>query len=203
VRAISALILLAACSQPQPAAKPPPPQDPWQKTLQDYLAKQPAGYGHEPPEDVPRETWDKRLGEYLQKRTRESRVVETLAHPVKIEGWTESGLLPEGGGELPLPGLRALPMRSASLAEATARGVEKSGGRVYGLVRVNHWDPDDPIREHVARVDLSRLLQFLAEGESSEEVPRGLRKKGGTFTAAGWRVEEFDMFQVWLKVHPR
>ena len=103
---------------------------------------------------------------------------------------------------MPLPGLRLLPTSSVALAEATKRGVEiQSDGRVWGLVSVNHWCGNDPVKEHIARVDLSDLLLFLRMGEPVTNVLAAdylAREPGGSFTESGWRVSEFMQFQDWL-----
>jgi hypothetical protein len=180
--------MIAACSSADTPA-PKPTEDSWQKRLQEHLSKQPS------PSVGPKEDpdWDRRLKEYLEKQ--DQRLL------LKVETWTESALVLEGSREAPLAELSKLPPKSSALTEAVSRGVELQRARVYALVRVHFWQSDEPRRTELKRVDLSHLLVFLGEGESRVEAPAGLRKKGGTFTDLGWRVEEFDMFQAWEKVH--
>src|SRR5437016_1823693 len=84
------------------------------------------------------------------------RKVETLHAPVAIVGWTEEGLHLADHRTMPLLGVRKLPQTSAALTEVVKRGVQiHSDGRVYGLVRIHHWCGYDPVREHIARVDVA------------------------------------------------
>src|SRR5262245_13928214 len=107
------------------------------------------------------------LAFYLQHRHWSPiRKVEVLHSPTLVTGWSEDGLRLADGRILQLPGFRKLPRESAALTEATKRGVEiASDGRVYGLVRIWHWCGNDPVREHIARVDLADMLMFLRQGE--------------------------------------
>ncbi len=129
------------------------------------------------------------------------RHVEALRSPIAVEGWSASGLSLPGRRILGLPGFDALPASSAALAEGTKRGIEiGKDGRVYGLLRVHHWCGNDPIREHIARVDLALLLLYLGEGKSSEPIPPppwSVTNASSAFSGAGWRVEEFNGFDRW------
>jgi len=131
------------------------------------------------------------------------RIVDELRSPVAVKGWSDKGLLLADGRAVSLPGIRVLPSSSAALTEATWRGVELGrGGRVYGLVRVHHWCGNDPVREHIARVDLSHVLAFVGEGEAVCELDPELRlrmaeKCGGRFTAWGWEIGEYLQFRGW------
>ncbi|WP_165227794.1 hypothetical protein [Aquisphaera insulae] len=130
-----------------------------------------------------------------------TRRVETLRSPIPVEGWSGSGLLLPAGKVVPLPGFASLPEHSAALAEVTKRGVEVGkDGRVYGLLRVHHWCGNDPIREHVSRVDVADLMAYLGEGKTSEAMPRprwSLQHAASAFSPAGWRIEEFMGYCRW------
>ena len=132
------------------------------------------------------------------------RKVETLHAPISVKGWTADGLLLADGRTLSLPRLRVLPSQSVALSEVTKRGVEVGGDeRVYGLVRVHHWCGNDPVREHIARVDISDMMTFLCVGETVGPVPEAefrVREPGGTFSEWGWRVGEFYQFESWQKL---
>lgn len=127
--------------------------------------------------------------------------IEILHNPVIVTKWNRDGLSLADGRTIHLPGLRSLPIDSAALTEATKRGVEiDANGRVWGLVRVHHWCGNDPVREHIARVDLSDMMSFLRVGEATAPVPEPeflVRKPGGTFTEWGWRIGEFLEFRSW------
>ncbi len=133
------------------------------------------------------------------------RIVEELRSPVAVKGWSRGGLLLSDGRAVSLPDIRVLPISSAALSEAIRRGVELgSGGRVYGLVRVHHGCGNDPVREHIARVDLTYLLAFLGEGEVACQIDPELRlrmpeKPGGWFTARGWEITEYLQFRGWCR----
>ena len=130
--------------------------------------------------------------------------IEALQNSIGVTGWSPAGLNLADGRMLPIPGLRSLPDSSAALAEVTKRGVEVSpNGRIWGLVGVHHWCGNDPVRAHVARVDLSDMMTFLSVGEPVAPVPESeswVIGPGGTFTEWGWRVGEFLQFELWEKI---
>lgn len=133
-------------------------------------------------------------------------VVESLRSPIHIKGWTQAGLLLEDGRLLVVPEVNLLPTSSLALKEATRGGVEVIGGRIYCLVQVHHWCGNDPIRKHIARLDLSNFLTFLGVGQVSEasrekRESEGLAPEGGSFSDAGWRAEEYFAFKSWQRVH--
>lgn len=133
---------------------------------------------------------------------RAGHVVEELRSPTPVAGWSEAGLRLDDGRTVSLPGVRITPELSTALAEATKRGVELGAdGRVYCLVRVHHWCGNDPVREHIARVDLARLLAYLgpAAAQLTPEVDL-MVEPGGRFTAWGWNVSEFHEFQGWCRI---
>lgn len=127
--------------------------------------------------------------------------IETLQNPVAVTKWSSDGLSLADGRTVQLSRLRSLPSQSAALTEATKRGVEVGAdGRVWGLVRVHHWCGNDPVREHIARVDLSDMMTFLRVGEAVAPVPEAeflVGKPGGRFTECGWHIGEFLEFQSW------
>src|SRR5436189_5371495 len=81
-------------------------------------------------------------------------LVERLDSPSSVRGWSEDGVVLADGRSIKLPGFRRLPTASKALSEATKRAVEITpDGRVVGLARVHHWCGNDPLGEHIARVD--------------------------------------------------
>lgn len=133
------------------------------------------------------------------------RIIEVLRSPVEVTGWTKSGLVLADGRTIRLPGIKALPATSVGLLQAVRRGVELGrDGRVYGLVRVHHWCGNDPVRVHIARVDLSYLLAFVGEGQLANSLDPDLQVRmaqqpGGRFTRYGWEMGEFFHFQGWCR----
>ena len=75
-------------------------------------------------------------------------------------------------------------------------------GDVVGLVRVHHWCGNDPVGEHIARVDLSLMLTFLQQGERLTPLSEDEKKLipphfSDEFSDYGWRVGEFGRFKMW------
>lgn len=132
------------------------------------------------------------------------RRIESLQGSVGVAGWNDSELMLADGRKVKLPGFRKLPLKSEGLFAATKQGVEIApDGRIFGLVRIHHWCGNDPVQEHVARVDISDLLLFLGEGEPIFKLPpqeEGLQPPGGTFSRFGWTVDEFLQFEFWQKL---
>ena len=119
--------------------------------------------------------------------------IETLRSPVAVLGWSANGLELADGRTIRAPDFTTLPKESTALAEITKRGVEIDGqGRLYGLVRVHHWCGNDPVREHIARVDISAVLIYFREKErsSDDEDPAS-----SSFSEWGWNVSDFHAFQ--------
>ena len=127
--------------------------------------------------------------------------IESLQNPVAVKGWTTNGLLLADGRSSQLPGFSTLPGESVALTEATKRGVEiAKDGHVYGLMKIHHWCGNDPVREHIARVDISDAMMFLHVGQTVEPIPEPdstVREAGGRFSEWGWNVSEFVQFQGW------
>lgn len=130
--------------------------------------------------------------------------IETLQNPVAVTHYGSDGLHLADGQTVQLPGLRSLPSNSPALAEATKHGVEvQANGRVWGLVKIHHWCGNDPVREHIARIDLSEMMTFLRVGHPVASVPQAeflIDEPGGRFTEWGWRIEEFQEFESWEKI---
>ena len=130
--------------------------------------------------------------------------IESLHNPVAVTKRNLDGLSLADGRTVQLPGLHSLPINSAALSEATKRGVEvHADGRVWGLVKVHHWCGNDPVRVHIARVDLSDMLTFLRVGEPISTVPEVeylAREPGGKFTQWGWNISEFYQFHAWQRL---
>jgi hypothetical protein len=140
----------------------------------------------------------------LTKRFVPIKKIEILHNAAVVTGWSSNGLNLADGRIVQVPGIHSLPGESEALSEAIKRGVEISAdGRVLGLVRIHHWCGNDPVRVHIARVDLSDMMSFLRVGEPVAPVPESeslVTEPGGSFTEWGWRVGEFYQFQSWQSV---
>lgn len=133
-------------------------------------------------------------------------IVQELDEPAKVEGWSAAGLRLADGRTVQLPGFSALPEDSEALRRATEHGVEVGAdGRVTGLVDVRHWCGNDPVREHIARVDLAYLLMYTHEGEYADppaelggyrSSPIAHRRR---FAESGWDPGEHHMFQQYVE----
>lgn len=127
--------------------------------------------------------------------------VETLHNPVAVKSWASERLLLADGRTVSLPGIRTLPSDSPALTELTRRGVEiSSNGRVVGLARIHHGCGNDPVREHITRVDLAEALMFLHLGQTDMSVPQQEwtpKTVGGKFTEWGWNISEYMQFASW------
>jgi hypothetical protein len=126
-------------------------------------------------------------------------IIEELDDGVQVTGWNAQGLLLEDGRTLPLPGILELPVHSRMLPSMIGRGVEITWtGRVIGLIDIRHWLPRDPIRRHIARVDIARVLQFTGEVPGDYGVAIGA--KGPIFDDIddrGWNGQCYQFFQDW------
>lgn len=123
---------------------------------------------------------------------------DQLQEAVAIDGWSEDGLALADGRTIMLPELTSLPKKSVALEAATKRGVDiGQDGRVYGLVKIHHWCGNDPVRNHIAKVDLAHMLMFLREGEPKSalaETMFGNREAGG-FSEWGWNISDYLLLQ--------
>jgi hypothetical protein len=131
-------------------------------------------------------------------------IIESLNSPMAVRGWSEAGLHLADGRTRQLPGFLKLPASSSALAEATKRGIEVAAdGRIYGLVRVHHWCGNDPVREHIARVDLALCLEYLGEGQTSVPPVPGFNvasQPSGRFSPYGWEYGEYLNFRSWCSL---
>jgi hypothetical protein len=86
------------------------------------------------------------------------RIVETLESPVHIVAIREAGLITGEGKILTLPDVITIPKEPRIWKDILDYGVElNTNGSTYALVHVHHWCGNDPVRYHLARVDLSSL----------------------------------------------
>lgn len=129
------------------------------------------------------------------------RVIECLDTPVEVSSWSGASLTLSDGRTVPLPDVRGLPVKSEILKAATRRGVEVADdGRIYCLVRVWHWCGNDPVAEQIARVDLSHLLIYVEEVESTlPEKPDFSARPDACegLCRDAWDPSDYGQFQVW------
>jgi hypothetical protein len=139
----------------------------------------------------------------LTKRTTPIHIVERLTNEVSVAQWTSNAFLLADGRTIEIPHVSHLPPESLALSQLTQRGVEVArDGQVYALVRVHHWCGNDPVKDHIARVNVSDALAFLRIGSSSDtlESESAVLRDGGSFSQWGWRVGEYNSFRSWQQL---
>jgi hypothetical protein len=135
--------------------------------------------------------------------------VDTLSSPVAVTGWSENGLLLTDGRLVQLPGFTKLPKTSAALTLATSSGVEIApDGHIYGLIRIIHWCGNDPVQNHIARLDLADMLTYLREGQpttkpSDEAMEDAADNRGGDMWQNGWNISDYLSFKEWCSMYAR
>jgi hypothetical protein len=93
------------------------------------------------------------------------RIIESLAAPVDVAEFTPAGLRTVDGSWISLPGASGIEPPPAVLRDVKKYGVELApDGSVSALVRVHRSCGNDPVRFHLARVDLSSLLLLIGPG---------------------------------------
>ena len=98
-------------------------------------------------------------------------IVERLNSPVPVSGWTSAGVQLANGRTVQWRDVSAVDLNSSALAEVAQNGVEVApDGRIFGLIRVHHWCGNDPIGQHIARVDIERLLFYRGEGKTTNRA---------------------------------
>lgn len=104
------------------------------------------------------------------------RIVERLDAPIAVESVTREGLVLADGRTLAIPHVADLPADAAAVREAVRHGVEVGAdGRMTGLMKIWHWCGNDPVRYHLARVDLTDLALLFGAPPTSD-VPATVRE---------------------------
>lgn len=94
-------------------------------------------------------------------------IIETLNSPVAITSINENGLKTANGKMIPVPGVSKTAIPASVATDVLQHGVEvQQDGTIHALVRIHHWCGNDPVRYHLARVDLSSLLLVVNEEHS-------------------------------------
>ncbi len=134
---------------------------------------------------------------------RQRHIRDRLASPGRVSWRTSDALMLADGRTVRLPEVATLPPPSSTiLLEVTRRGVEVApDGRVFALVPIYHSCGNDPVRDHLARVDLSRMLLFLGEaapakpfGDLVQEFRRATCQEP-EFGPRGWRVGQYFAYR--------
>ena len=131
-------------------------------------------------------------------------IVEELNSPVPVRTWNSEGLILEDGRHLPLQGISELPSSDCPLLkEALRHGIELDGsGRIYGLIRVHHWCGNDPVRRHLARIELSKLLIYTRLGKPSRPLAEETKQSCVSelwLGDRGWSSSQYFPYESWAE----
>lgn len=90
--------------------------------------------------------------------------IETLKNPLQVQKITKTSIILENGESVKIKYISEIPVGLKVLNDAVNKGVEiDEEGNVFGLLKIHHWCGNDPIRYHLAKIQLSSLI--LASGE--------------------------------------
>jgi len=102
------------------------------------------------------------------------RIVEQLNNPLQVSKITAAGFVTTEGEVIKVNYVSELPTNSTIVRAAVKGGVEiGDDGQIYGLLKIHHWCGNDPVRHHIARVNLSDLI-LATGGIPDPEVPKDL-----------------------------
>jgi hypothetical protein len=119
------------------------------------------------------------------------RIIERLESPIAVKSWSREGIILSDGRILTFPGLEKVLTNSLALDEVAKRGLEiSSDGSVYGLVRVWHWCGNDSVREHVARVDVKKMVLYLSELD--QVLAEYGQNSNSKFSECGWNISSWS-----------
>lgn len=103
--------------------------------------------------------------------------IEPLMHPVKVTAIDVDGLVTAEGRKLAIRHIATIPTELPALRDAVRKGVEiDPDGYLIGRLKIHHWCGNDPVRYHLARVNLTSLL-MLSGAPTSLPVPEGMIRK--------------------------
>jgi hypothetical protein len=127
-------------------------------------------------------------------------IVDSLKNPIMIQAIEPHYLVGEDGQKIALPYVLQLPVTNEVFSAALSRGVEiDTHGNVYGLLKIWHYCGTDPVRLHIARINLTALVILLepdfihltvdtAEATRIQNFIRFGSKAGSTYSEHGWSV---------------
>ncbi len=102
-------------------------------------------------------------------------IKDNLNSPQGVTSIEDDAIRFASGNRIPLPGaklLRDTPSFSHALSK---HGVElTSSGELFGLIKVNHWCGNDPVRYHVSRVNLASLIAYYSGSPRARVSQRGV-----------------------------
>jgi hypothetical protein len=131
-------------------------------------------------------------------------VAEHLQAPTSVSFMAADGLHLDDGRFVEWGVGAPVPTDLAAIRALVDHGVEvASDGRAIGLVDVWHWCGNDSIHNHLARVDIGSVLEFLG-GRRAPGADQPLTFEGvdAQFTERGWNVSSWRAFERWHGADP-
>ena len=84
---------------------------------------------------------------------------EPLNDPRPVAELSRRGIILTDGTIVALPDIDKVPVDLPALVAAVEGGVEMDGdGEVFGRLRIHRWCGNDPVRKHIAKINLSDLV---------------------------------------------
>ena len=104
-------------------------------------------------------------------------IVEKLRNPHPVVKITKKGFIISDGRLIKVRYVSELPINSNILQAAVKNGIEVDEyGNTFGLLKIWHWCGNDPVRYHIARVNLTNLI-LASGGKPDPDIPQDILKK--------------------------
>ena len=132
-------------------------------------------------------------------------IKEELNSPAEVLEVTSTGFK-LSDGRLILPKfIEKIPKDSQAVRDAIKYGIEiDEHGQCFGLIKVHHWCGNDPVSQHLARINLSFLI--ISEGGiASKDLHSHLFSPNQkiekiSYSEYGMAIEDFIQFRYYLFV---
>ena len=100
-------------------------------------------------------------------------IVDSLHSPKSVTAIEDDGVKTADGARANLPNASRIRERPLLVEDIFKHGIEVTpSGDVYGLIRIHHWCGNDPVRYHLARVNLLSLAALLEYDQSMHASKR-------------------------------
>lgn len=128
-------------------------------------------------------------------------IVKRLHNPIQVKQITAAGFVTSDSKLIKVQYVNELPVDSEIIRAAVAKGIEVTDkGQTFGLLKIWHWCGNDPVRYHIARVNLSALI-LAAGGKPDSDVTQDVRtilssnSKELKYERFGLRMDRFFQIQ--------
>lgn len=96
-------------------------------------------------------------------------IEEPLNNPEPVSKITPVGIELFDGRVIPIPHVKQVPVDFRPLSDSVKDGIEiDDSGEVYGRLRIHRWCGNDPVRKHIARINLADLIWTYRNLEDSQ-----------------------------------